>query len=86
MGSGEPIWVTIIPQKKKEAGGPGKLGTIEDIVFQDITISMETEYYPVLRPFALMIENVSIDISVLGNATSQSDTQVRRPDGRLPPT
>jgi hypothetical protein len=70
-GSGEPIWLTNIPTAKKE-GNPHNLGTIKDVTFEDVAIESENALLisGIGRPLErLVFKNVSVTISVLGNAT-----------------
>merc|ERR1719161_359426 len=70
-GSGEPIWITSI----RQSSAPENLltGTVRNLVFRDITAVAENGI--LLSGFssnamgAIVFENVTLSISVLGNTT-----------------
>eukprot|EP01047_Picozoa_sp_COSAG01_P016169 COSAG01_NODE_822_length_13306_cov_4.866132_10_plen_307_part_00 len=70
-GSGEPVWITNIPEVKKE-GNPGRLGTIRGLTFEDISIRAENGVLlsGVGRPIGpIAFRNMSVAIAVLGNCS-----------------
>ena len=70
-GSGEPIWITNIPEAKKE-GEPRNLGTIRDVTIEDVTIRAENGVLlsGVGRPIGpITFRNMSVSIAVLGNCS-----------------
>jgi hypothetical protein len=70
-GSAEPIWVSNINSTAAE-GEPGRLGTIIDVTFTNITATAENAALlsGVGRPIGpIVFRNVTLTLAVLGNAT-----------------